>query len=116
MAASRAGAGFLAFSISSATAATALSFCFLLDARNDEGHFFIAGGASCSSCSSSSSAGSGSAAALTAVVFASLSSPDPASAPPKAKVLPEGLTSPGADSTALASLFSDSVSSLSPKE
>ena len=116
LAASRAGAGFLAFSISSATAATALSFCFLLDARNDEGHFFIAGGASCSSCSSSSSAGSGSAAALTAVVFASLSSPDPASAPPKAKVLPEGLTSPGADSTALASLFSDSVSSLSPKE
>ena len=44
-AAAMAGAGVFAFSISSATAATALSFCSLFLAKNDAGHFLAANGA-----------------------------------------------------------------------
>mmetsp|Transcript_10099 Transcript_10099/g.28615 ORF Transcript_10099/g.28615 Transcript_10099/m.28615 type:complete len:201 (+) Transcript_10099:2557-3159(+) len=72
-----AGAGFLAFSISSATAATALSLSFLFLAKNEAGQAFTAGVAGVGdppiAVSSCPSAGKGTDAAATAFLFASLS-------------------------------------------
>mmetsp|Transcript_31209 Transcript_31209/g.67218 ORF Transcript_31209/g.67218 Transcript_31209/m.67218 type:complete len:345 (+) Transcript_31209:1137-2171(+) len=107
--------GFLAFSISSATAATALSFSFLFFSKNAVGHCFTEGVAapamekpclgSASVSPSASSSGRGRDAAWTAVslAFTRASSTSPL---PKEKVLSEGTSAPVADATACASFSS----------